>query len=77
MALYQESKGYYNVWEDRRIEMEEGKKQGIYDFQFENHGVTKKQCASYGIDDIFEKKEDSNNIQYARYFGVNSICLKK
>ena len=75
--VYQESKVYYNVWEDRRIEMEEGKKQGIYDFQFENHGVTKKQCASYGIDDIFEKKEDSNNIQYARYFGVNSICLKK
>ena len=73
--VYQESKGYYNTWEDRRIEMEEGKKQGIYDFQFAPYYMTKKQCAAYGMDDLFEREQD--NTQYARYFGVNSIGIKK
>ena len=76
-TVYKESKTYYNIWENRRIEMEEGKKQGVYDFEFENYWTTKKQCASYGLDDIFEGKDDINNKLYARYFGVNSICLKK
>lgn len=76
-SVFRESVTYYNIWENRRIEMEKGKKKGIYDFRFDGYWTTRKQCASFGIDDLYENEEDINSKLYARYFDVNSICLKK
>ena len=77
VLVFKQSSIYYNIWEDRKIEIEYGKKNGIKDFEFEDYKVPYKQCASYGMHDMFEGKDDYNNKLYARYFGVDSICMKK
>ena len=67
---------FYNIWQERIEEIEQGKKKEIEDYEFEPFYTTRKQSASFGLGDIFEGKDDPNNMCYARYFNVKSIKAK-
>lgn len=67
---------FYNTWQYRIETIEKGKKEGIKDYEFEIHLTSRKQSASFGLGDLFDKKNDSNNQTYARYFEIKSIKAK-
>ena len=72
----EDSYHFYNIWQERIEEIEQGKKKEIEDYEFEPFYTTRKQSASFGLGDIFEGKDDPNNRCYARYFNVKSIKAK-
>lgn len=76
ILVVEDSYNFYSTWQNRIEEIEKGKKKGIKEYKFEPFYTTKKQSASFGLGDIFEGKDDTNNMTYARFFNVKSIEAK-
>lgn len=77
ILTFKDSYGFYNTWQERIKTIEEGKKKGIQEYEFETFYTTRKQSASFALGDLYPDKNDSNNQSYARYFGVKYIKAKE
>lgn len=77
ILVFKDSYNFYNVWQGRIDIIEQGKKKGIYEYEFQPAYTTRKQSASYGLGDLYLDKDDANNKTYARYFGIKSIKAKE
>lgn len=66
----------YKTWNSRINTMEKGKKKGTLDFEFDLIYTTTKQTPSYGLGDLYQGKDDLNNMCVAKYFKVNSVQAK-
>ncbi len=76
LLTLKDSYHFYNTWQDRIETINEGKKKNIEHYEFSPVYTTRKQSASYGLGDLYPNKKDSNNMTYARYFGIKSIKAK-
>lgn len=66
-------KAVSNVWNYRKSEMVLGKEKGILDYSFPIYDVKSPRNPAYGMDDLYPEKDDPNNRDKAKFFGVNSI----
>ena len=76
ILTFNDSYQFYQEWKEREAIMEKGKKENIYNYEFESIYTTQKQSASYGLGDLYPERENPINETYARYFGVKTIKSK-
>lgn len=77
ILTFKDSYRFYNTWQERIETIEEGKKKGIQEYEFDVFYTTQKQSASFALGDLYPDKNDSNNRSYARYFDVKYIKAKE